>query len=99
MRSFEPCPNCEKEHATRVRFTPWGGVIGPRVFSLVRCGGCGEQYNGKSGRQVKKAIRIYTCVTLCVLAVMVALAIYTLASGAAKEGRGQGTGLGSALVG
>ena len=44
------CPYCQHSQATRVTFTPWGGVVGPFVFSLVKCDACEKQYNGRSGR-------------------------------------------------
>ena len=76
MPAYEPCPFCQKQVSEKVVFTPWGGVIGPRVFSLVKCKSCGGQYNGRSGRCVAKAIRIYTYVTLAVLAFVAGWAIY-----------------------
>jgi hypothetical protein len=76
MSAFEPCPICRKEEATPVRFTPWGGVVGPMVFSLVKCDGCGLQFNGKNGQRVEKGIKVYTWVTLLVLAFVAAWAIY-----------------------
>ena len=60
MPTQHKCPSCAHDTAHRIQFTPWGGVIGPRLLSLVKCGACGMQYNGKSGRRVEKAIRVYT---------------------------------------
>lgn len=75
----EPCPYCRHDEASRVTFTPWGGVVGPMVFSLVKCTACAKQYNGRSGRKVEKAIRVYTWTTMAVLAFIAAWAIYTYA--------------------
>jgi hypothetical protein len=72
-----PCPYCSHAGATTVKFTPWGGVVGPLVLSLVKCDQCDRQFNGRSGRKVEKAIRVYTWTTLLVLAVVAAWAIYT----------------------
>ncbi len=72
------CPACLHESAKKIRFTAWGGVIGPRLLSLVRCNGCGVHYNGKSGRRVERAIRVYTSVALGVLILLAGLMIYTL---------------------
>jgi hypothetical protein len=74
------CPACSHETAQKIRFTAWGGVIGPRLLSLVRCNGCGMQYNGKSGRRVEKAIRVYTSVALGVLILLAGLMIYAMLS-------------------
>ena len=77
MKELEPCPYCSHESADRVKFTPWGGIVGPFVLSLVKCTGCGSQYNGKSGNKVERAIRLYTLVTMAVLVMVAAWAIYT----------------------
>ena len=82
--SFEPCPFCQNEKAQRVRFTPWGGVIGPFLLSLVKCAGCGGHFNGRSGRSVKGAIKLYTLTTLLVLVFLMALIIYQI-GGTKKE--------------
>jgi transposase-like protein len=59
-----PCPRCGATNAAPVAFTWWGGVLGPRVFSVVRCLGCNVQYNGKTGGTLTKGIVIYTGIAL-----------------------------------
>ncbi len=81
MPTFEPCPYCQAQHANKVRFTPWGGVLGPAVFSLVKCEPCGKHFNGKSGSRVEKAIRLYTTVSLALLAILVAFMIHAFCAG------------------
>jgi hypothetical protein len=76
MSTAHPCPYCQANAAAKVRFTPWGGVIGPKLLSLVQCIGCGKHFNGKSGSRVEKAIRIYTTVSLALLALLVAFIIH-----------------------
>jgi hypothetical protein len=76
MSTDHPCPYCQANAANKVRFTPWGGIIGPRILSLVQCIGCGKHFNGKSGSRVEKAIRIYTTVSLALLALLVAFIIH-----------------------
>src|SRR5215207_3798947 len=44
------CPKCRNPHSSKVGFTWWGGLIGPRMLSHVKCVGCGYAYNGKTGR-------------------------------------------------
>lgn len=73
------CPSCEHPDATKIRFTAWGGVIGPRLMSLVKCTACGIHYNGKSGRRVEKAIRLYTAAALLTLILLAAWMIYSFA--------------------
>jgi hypothetical protein len=48
-QQWVPCPNCGAEGARRVKYTFWGSVYGPRLFSHVRCQECRTTYNGKTG--------------------------------------------------
>jgi hypothetical protein len=82
--SFKACPHCQQSSATPVRFTPWGGVVGPFLLNLVKCTACGSHFNGKSGRCVKSAIKLYTLTTLIVLITLMALVMYQVA-GTKKE--------------
>lgn len=41
-------------------FTWWGGVIGPKVLTHVKCPQCGHAYNGKTGRDNTNGIIIYS---------------------------------------
>jgi hypothetical protein len=75
------CPSCSHDEAQKIRFTPWGGVIGPRLLSLVKCTACGIHYNGKSGRRVETAIRLYTTLMLAILILLAACMIYSYAGG------------------
>jgi hypothetical protein len=70
---FKSCPHCQQADAKPVRFTPWGGVLGPMLLSLVKCNACGSQFNGKSGRCVKSAIKMYTLTALVLLITLMAL--------------------------
>jgi hypothetical protein len=69
-----------------VRFTLWGGVIGPRLLSLVQCAACGIHYNGKNGARVEKTIRLYTCLMFGVLILLTACLFYAVAGGPAVPG-------------
>jgi len=53
------CPRCGNQVATKVGFTWWGGALGPKLFSVVRCTQCRAQYNGKTGGRLTKTIIIY----------------------------------------
>ncbi|HEY1191682.1 MAG TPA: hypothetical protein VGE74_28880 [Gemmata sp.] len=44
------CPGCGSRKSSRVSYTWWGGLVGPAVFGLVRCGRCQKQYMGGSGK-------------------------------------------------
>ena len=83
--TYVPCPKCNGA-AERLKFTWWGGIIGPRILSHVKCLSCGHKYNGKSGKDNTTGIVIYTAiVALFVLGFIVVLfAALTLLSLATK---------------
>jgi rubredoxin len=56
------CPRCGHGENKPVGFTWWGGVLGPKMLSHVKCTGCGFAYNGKTGQPNTTAIIIYTVV-------------------------------------
>lgn len=62
MTSYAPCPKCRSSGAEPMKFTWWGGVIGPRILTHVKCRGCGHAYNGKTGRENTTGIVIYSAV-------------------------------------
>jgi len=64
MAEYAPCPNCSCTDADKVSFTWWGGVVGPALFTHVRCQECGTTYNGKTGKSNNTAIAIYMVVGL-----------------------------------
>lgn len=66
------CPYCKQDVGhSDVGFTWWGGLIGGRLLHHVRCGGCGNHYNAKTGKPNTVAIAIYiTVVSLLGLAIM-----------------------------
>ena len=43
-------------------FTWWGGIIGPRLLTHVKCPGCGHAYNGKTGKDNTTGIVIYSII-------------------------------------
>jgi predicted RNA-binding Zn-ribbon protein involved in translation (DUF1610 family) len=61
---YEPCPSCGKSVAEAVSFTWWGGLIGPKILTHVRCTSCSTTYNGKTGQSNTTGIIIYTVVLL-----------------------------------
>jgi hypothetical protein len=61
MTAYAPCPKCNGTNSERVKFTWWGGLLGPKLLSHVKCG-CGHKYNGKTGRDNTGVIAIYMVV-------------------------------------
>ena len=60
--TYASCPKCNAGGAERMSFTWWGGVIGPKVLTHVKCPGCGHAYNGKTGRDNTNGIIIYSVI-------------------------------------
>jgi hypothetical protein len=65
-----PCPKCGFQGSSPVSFTWWGGLIGPKMLSHVRCNACRYCYNGKTGRSNTTGIVIYTVVGAAICAVL-----------------------------
>jgi hypothetical protein len=61
MTQYVPCPRCGSA-PEKVGFTWWGGVLGPKILTHVKCVGCGYKYNGKSGRDNTTGIVIYSVI-------------------------------------
>ena len=61
---FAACPSCNCPYAKRVSWTVWGGMLGPKMLTHVKCQQCGVAYNGKTGRSNATAIAIYVVVCL-----------------------------------
>lgn len=71
MPRFRPCPHCGiAKHVKPVAFTWWGGPIGPRILSHVKCRRCGLQFNGRTGQSNTNWIIAYTAVCLTVVFVV-----------------------------
>ena len=54
-----PCPKCGTADPKTLNFTWWGGALGPKLLTHVKCVGCGYKYNGKSGKDNTAGIAIY----------------------------------------
>lgn len=65
--SYAPCPKCNAVGAQKMSFTWWGGVLGPKLLTHVKCPQCSHAYNGKTGKDNTTNIIIYS-VVLAVIA-------------------------------
>ena len=74
---FAPCPGCGNTFASKIGFTWWGGVVGPSLFTHVKCCRCGTAYNGKTGRSNNTAIAIYVAVSM-VIGLIIAVALIAM---------------------
>jgi hypothetical protein len=61
---FAPCPKCRHKNAIEVKFTWWGGIIGPKMFNVVKCLECGTQFNGDKGKLLNDVIIIYLIIII-----------------------------------
>lgn len=57
--NYAPCPKCGASNSEICRATWWGGVLGPRLLTHVKCPDCGKKYNGKTGKENTVAIIVY----------------------------------------
>lgn len=67
MTNFAPCPFCHAARAEKVKFTWWGGLLGPKLLTHVKCLSCGKGYNGKTGKDNTTNIVIYAIVIAIIL--------------------------------
>ncbi|MBP9664806.1 MAG: hypothetical protein KBD94_09300 [Pyrinomonadaceae bacterium] len=72
MTNYAPCPFCGATNAEKVKFSWWGGLLGPKILSHVKCLSCAKGYNGKTGKDNTTGIIIYSVIiALVVLAFVV----------------------------
>src|SRR5258708_2089464 len=77
MTEYVPCPTCSSTNVQKVSFTWWGGVLGPSLFTQVKCRDCGATFNGKTGKSNAGPIAIYVVIT-AILAVAVVIFVRRL---------------------
>lgn len=80
MTNYAPCPKCNASGAQPMKFTWWGGVLGPKILTHVKCRGCGHAFNGKTGRDNTTGIVIYS---LVVAAIALGLVVVVIAAAVA----------------
>ena len=63
------CPRCQQAYGAPVKFTWWGGLVGPRLLHHVRCPNCRNEYNGKTGKSNQAGIILYFLVgfAICIM--------------------------------
>lgn len=64
INQYAPCPACGSQNAERMKFTWWGGVLGPKLLTHVKCPQCATKFNGKTGRDNTRNIIIYSVVAI-----------------------------------
>ncbi|MEP7237767.1 MAG: hypothetical protein ABI685_07880 [Ferruginibacter sp.] len=61
------CPKCGSKTITPVKYTWWGGLLGPKLFHHTKCESCNYRFNRKTGKSNTMPIVLYS-VVLFVLA-------------------------------
>jgi hypothetical protein len=67
LAQYAACPKCGSTNATPVKYTWWGGMLGPSMFKHVKCNNCNTQYNGKTGQSNTNNIIIYLVVSTAIV--------------------------------
>ena len=60
--NYAPCPKCGAADPQLLKFTWWGGALGPKMLTHVKCQTCGNKYNGKTGGENTAGVVIYMLV-------------------------------------
>jgi len=58
------CPSCNGTSLKKVKYTWWGGIVGPAIINVTKCEECGETFNGNSGKSNTPAIVIFFIVAI-----------------------------------
>lgn len=75
--SYAPCPKCGAADPKLLRFTWWGGALGPKMLTHVKCQNCGHKYNGKSGNNNTAGIAVYMVIVGVIsFALMAVIAVF-----------------------
>ena len=56
------CPKCGNTLVSPVKYTWWGGLLGPKLLHHTKCDSCGYRYNSKTRKSNTNAIIIYSVV-------------------------------------
>ncbi len=60
------CPKCGGKALSKVKYTWWGGVLGPRLLHHTKCDSCSYTFNSKTGKSNTPGIILYSVVIFAV---------------------------------
>ena len=69
--NFKACPRCNSSDIHKVKYSWWGGLIGPALVHQVRCKKCGKTYDGVTGTDVTKRMSIYIVIMIIIFTLLV----------------------------
>ncbi len=72
---YAACPKCGSRGAELVKFSWWGGVLGPKMLTHVKCPSCDKKYNGKSGGDNTTGIVIYSVIVGIISFILMAVVV------------------------
>ena len=61
------CPKCGAESVSPVKYTWWGGILGPKLLHHTKCNSCGYTFNSKTRKSNTTAIIIYSVVIFAIV--------------------------------
>lgn len=67
----ESCPKCGSTAVKAVKYTWWGGLLGPKLFNHTKCSDCKFLYNRKTGKSNTTSIALYFIITFVVMFALV----------------------------
>lgn len=56
------CPHCGSQAWEPVKFTWWGGLLGPKLLHHTKCSQCRKTFNSKTGKSNTTAVILYQVV-------------------------------------
>lgn len=62
LNSDNGCPQCGSNAVEPVKYTWWGGWLGPKLFHHTKCLDCNCRFNSKTRKSNTLAIVIYSIV-------------------------------------
>lgn len=60
------CPKCGSANVSAVKYTWWGGLLGPKMFHYTKCNECKFTYNARTRKSNTGPIVIYSVVAFVV---------------------------------
>ena len=60
------CPKCDSKTVSKVKYTWWGGVLGPKLLHHTKCEDCRYTFNNKTGKSNTPGIIIYSVILFAV---------------------------------
>jgi len=60
------CPQCGSANINKVKYTWWGGVLGPKLLHHTKCSDCKFLYNSKTRKSNTTGIIVYSVILFAI---------------------------------